>query len=169
VDRDQRRSKKKSEENHLGEELENYFIATVREWLKLDKTKMTNAIKGLVSKKKKRYKDGEFNLDLSCKYLLQLSIYTQPGAHSNNVCVSFDISTGKPCANTASPPTPKKKPQISATISSRWAIQRRTLKDYIAITSTMLRASWSRITTITIKSTIYAGKRNINTIRIHSK
>lgn len=62
-----------------------------REWLKLDKKrrekerknntkkkesphcevrkggKMTNAIKGLVSKKKKRYKDGEFNLDLSCK------------------------------------------------------------------------------------------------------
>lgn len=29
---------------------------------------MTNAIKGLVSKKKKRYKQDGFNLDLSCKW-----------------------------------------------------------------------------------------------------
>jgi hypothetical protein len=30
---------------------------------------MTNAIKGIVSKKKKRYKQDGFNLDLSCEYL----------------------------------------------------------------------------------------------------
>lgn len=33
----------------------------------LTNIKMTNAIKGLVSKKKKRYKQDGFNLDLSCK------------------------------------------------------------------------------------------------------
>lgn len=36
---------------------------------------MTNAIKGLVSKKKKRYKDGEFNLDLSCKLNSIVKVY----------------------------------------------------------------------------------------------
>lgn len=34
----------------------------------LTNIKMTNAIKGLVSKKKKRYKADGFNLDLSCKH-----------------------------------------------------------------------------------------------------
>jgi hypothetical protein len=41
----------------------------------LTNIKMTNAIKGIVSKKKKRYKEGGYDLDLTCKYMNFFALY----------------------------------------------------------------------------------------------
>lgn len=56
----------------------------------LTNIKMTNAIKGLVSKKKKRYKEDGFNLDLSCKYLRLLS-QSSTATHRHRQSVIADI------------------------------------------------------------------------------
>lgn len=70
----------------------------------LTNIKMTNAIKGLVSKKKKRYKQDGFNLDLSCESRLKLraarptATFTFSLSRPTDICDNI-IAMGYPAKN----------------------------------------------------------------------